>query len=113
VAKDGPQAGDLIQKVLGTPAVPIHLPDGGDVVAAGPLVQALDGPGHDLARIGLATAMKRVGFQMHDGQIYLRLTERGGVLVAVRSDPRAAEALATLFSYGGGNAAIGAWAGRL
>ena len=38
---------------------------------------------------------------------------RGGVLVAIHSEPRAADALAVLHSYGGGNAAIGAWSGRV
>ena len=37
----------------------------------------------------------------------------GGVLVAIHSEPRAADALAVLHSYGGGNAAIGAWTGRV
>jgi hypothetical protein len=35
------------------------------------------------------------------------------VLVAIASDARAADALAVLHSFGGGNAAIGAWAGRV
>jgi hypothetical protein len=35
------------------------------------------------------------------------------VLVAVLGDPRAADALAILHAYGGGNAAIGAWMGRV
>jgi hypothetical protein len=35
------------------------------------------------------------------------------VLVAVRNEPRAADALAKLHAYGGGNAAIGAWTGRV
>jgi hypothetical protein len=35
------------------------------------------------------------------------------VLVSIRSESRAADALAVLHSYGGGNAAIGAWTGRV
>jgi hypothetical protein len=35
------------------------------------------------------------------------------VLVAIHSEPRAADALAVLHSYGAGNAAIGAWTGRV
>jgi len=31
----------------------------------------------------------------------------------VHSEPRAADALAVMFAYGGGNAAIGAWVGRV
>ena len=57
--------------------------------------------------------MRRVGFQAHDGRIFEALAGRGGILVAIRSDPRAADALALLHSYGGGNAAIGAWTGRV
>ena len=57
--------------------------------------------------------MRRVGFQAHDGRIFEALTGRGGVLVAIQSEPRAADALAILHSYGGGNAAIGAWTGRV
>jgi hypothetical protein len=55
----------------------------------------------------------RIGFQPHDGRIFETLTDRGGVLVAITSDARAADALQIMHSYGGGNAAIGAWAGRL
>jgi hypothetical protein len=57
--------------------------------------------------------MRRVGFQAHDGRIFHVLTGRGGVLIAIHSEPRAADALAVLHSYGGGNAAIGAWTGRV
>ena len=57
--------------------------------------------------------MRKVGFQSHDARIFETLTGRGGVLVAIRTAPRAADALAILHSYGGGNAAIGAWTGRL
>ena len=46
-------------------------------------------------------------------RIFEALTAKGGVLVAIRSEPRAADALAILHSYGGGNAAIGAWTGRV
>ena len=38
---------------------------------------------------------------------------RQRVLVAIEDAPRAADALAILHSYGGGNAAIGAWGGRI
>jgi hypothetical protein len=34
-------------------------------------------------------------------------------MIAIQGDPRAADALAILHSYGGGNAAIGAWTGRV
>ena len=91
----------------------LALPEVGDVVATGPLVPALQGDASDLGRLGLAGTMRRVGFQAHDARIYEMLTTRGGVLVAVHSEPRAADALALFHAYGGGNAAIGAWAGRL
>ena len=57
--------------------------------------------------------MRRVGFQPHDGRIYEALVARGGVLVAIHSEPRAADSLAVLHSDGAGNAAIGAWTGRV
>jgi hypothetical protein len=82
-------------------------------MARGPLVSALQGQASDLGRLGISGTMRRVGFQPHDGRIYEALTARGGVLVAVHSEPRASDALAVLLSYGGGNAAIGAWTGRV
>ena len=81
--------------------------------AHGSIVGALQGSARDLGKIGIAGTMRRVGFQPHDGRIFETLTGRGGVLVAIRTEPRAADALAILFSYGGGNAAIGAWTGRV
>jgi len=36
-----------------------------------------------------------------------------GVLVAIHSEPRSADALAVLHACGGGKAAIDAWTGRL
>jgi hypothetical protein len=83
------------------------------VIARGPLVGALQGVDQGLARAGIAATMRRVGFQAHDGRIFETLIARGGVLVAIHSEPRAADALAVLHSYGGGNAAIGAWTGRV
>ncbi len=113
ITKDGPAAGEFIQRMIGKAAAAVALPEVGEVLAAGTLLSALEGDAHDLAHVGLAAAMKRVGFQAHDGQIFQALTAKGGVLVAVRSEPRAADALTTLHCYGGGNAAIGAWSGRL
>jgi hypothetical protein len=45
----------------------------------------------------------------------LEVHDLGGVMArgAIHSEPRAADALAVLHSYGGGNAAIGAWTGRV
>ena len=113
MAKESAEAGALITRTFGAAGDRLDLPGIGSVLAHGSLIDALDGPGRDLARLGLSGTMRRVGFQSHDGRIFDTLTGRGGVLVAIRSEPRAADALALLHSYGGGNAAIGAWTGRL
>src|SRR5262249_25290145 len=113
IAKDTAEAAALVERTIGGPAERLDLSGTGTVVARGPLIAALQGSASDLARVGLAGAMRRVGFQPHDGRIFEALTARGGVLVAIRSEPRAADSLAILHSYGGGNAAIGAWTGRV
>jgi hypothetical protein len=113
VTKETPESGALIERILGAGAVRLDLPATGPVLARGPLVAELQGPSGDLSRLGLSGTMRRVGFQPHDGRIFETLTARGGVLVAVSTEPRAADALAILLSYGGGNAAIGAWTGRV
>ena len=113
LSKDTPEAAALITKALGAAGERFEVADLGAVVARGPLVAALDGPARDLAKLGLSGTMRRVGFQAHDGRIFETLAGRGGILVAIHSEPRAADALAILHSYGGGNAAIGAWTGRV
>jgi len=113
ISKESGDAGALIQRVLGAAGGRLELATTGPLVARGPLVEALQGPSSDLAKLGIAGTMRRVGFQAHDGRIFETLVGRGGVLVAIKSEPRAADALAILHSYGGGNAAIGAWTGRL
>jgi hypothetical protein len=113
LAKEGPEAAALIQQAIGADAARVDLAGVGAVLAHGPLVEALQGSNGDLASLGLAGTMRKVGFQSHDARIFDTLTGRGGVLVAIRTEPRAADALAILHSYGGGNAAIGAWTGRL
>ena len=113
LAKDSPEVAGLVEKALGAPGERIDLAGIGAVVAKGPLVRVLQGEGRDLPKLGLAGTMRRVGFQAHDGRIFDTLTGRGGILVAILSEPRAADALALLHSYGGGNAAIGAWTGRV
>lgn len=112
IAKESPETSAFIQKHLGT-GERIDISTVGPTLVAGPIVAALQGPARDLAKLGLAGTMRRVGFQAHDGRIYEALTARGGVLVAIHSEPRAADSLAVLLSYGGGNAAIGAWTGRV
>lgn len=113
ISKESGDAGALIQRVLGAAGARLDLATTGPIVARGSLVEALQGPSSDLAKLGIAGTMRRVGFQAHDGRIFETLVGRGGVLVAIKSEPRAADALAILHSYGGGNAAIGAWTGRL
>jgi hypothetical protein len=112
-AKDTPEAATFIEARLGTAPERMAVPRLGALLAAGPLVEALNGGDEGLSRAGLAGTMRRAGFQAHDAQIYETLTERGGVLVAVHDDPRAADALSVFLSHGGGNAAIGAWRGRV
>lgn len=113
VARDTPEAGALVEKTFGTPGDKLELPRIGTLVGRGSMLVALGGEGGELGRLGLAPSMKLIGFQAHDGRIFEALTARGGVLVAVHGEPRAADALAVLHSYGGGNAAIGAWSGRV
>jgi hypothetical protein len=113
LAKDGPDAAALVEQTCGSPAERLEIAVVGQLLAIGPLVDPLQGPGRDLASLGIARTMRRVGFQAHDGRIFETLIGRGGVLVGIRSEPRAADALAILHSYGGGNAAIGAWTGRV
>jgi hypothetical protein len=102
----------FIERTLGT-AQTLEVHDLGPAMARGPLVAALQGADQGLTKTGIAGTMRRVGFQAHDGRIFHVLTGRGGVMVAIHSEPRAADALAVLHSYGGGNAAIGAWSGRV
>src|SRR5438046_3005339 len=113
IAKESTETAALIERTLGAPGERLELAGVGAVLARGPLVDALQGATRDLPKLGLASTMRRVGFQAHDGRIFETLTGRGGVLVAIRSEPRAADALALFHSYGGGNAAIGAWSGRI
>lgn len=113
LAKDTPDVAALIEKTLGGAGDRLDVGGVGAVLVRGPLVAALQGSARDLNKLGLAGTMRRVGFQAHDGRIFETLTARGGVLVAIHSEPRAADSLAILHSYGGGNAAIGAWTGRV
>ena len=113
LAKETPDVVDLIETALGARPDHVELKSIGLVVACGPLVKALQGEDSGLTVLGLGSTIGRAGFQRHDGHIFEVLTGRGGVLVAVRNEPRAADALAKLHAYGGGNAAIGAWMGRV
>ena len=113
IAKESADTSALVERTFGSGGERLDLAGVGTIVARGPLIDALQGGARDLPKLGLAGTMRRIGFQAHDGRIFETLTGRGGVLVAIRSEPRAADALAILHAYGGGNAAIGAWAGRV
>ena len=113
ISKETPEAAALLQRTFGVDGGRLDIVRIGPVVAHGPLVGTLQGRARDLDRSGVAVTMRRAGFQGHDGFIFESLTARGGVMVGVHSEPRAADALAVMFAYGGGNAAIGAWAGRV
>jgi hypothetical protein len=113
LALDSPSTSQLIEELLGGAASRLELKALGAIGARGALIPALQGDDDGLTSVGLGGAMRRAGFQQHDGYIFETLTARGGVLVAVLSEARAADALATLHAYGGGNAAIGAWTGRV
>lgn len=113
IAKQSPSADNLIRETLASDPEVVELKALGAASAHGPLVPTLQGGDDGLRTVGLAATIGRAGFQAHDGYIYETLTGRGGVLVAVHNEPRAADALAKLHAYGGGNAAIGAWTGRV
>jgi hypothetical protein len=113
LGKESPEIQGLCEDALGGAPERIELRALGPALARGPLVAALQGDDKLLEAAGIAAAMRRAGFQRHDGYIFEALTGRGGVLVAVRNERRAADALAKMFAYGGGNAAIGAWSGRV
>jgi hypothetical protein len=113
IAKDSPEVAALTERALEKAAPTLDIRGIGGARAAGSLIDALQGTDQELVKHGIAASARRVGFQSHDGRIFETLTARGGVLVAVAGEPRAADALALLHSYGGGNAAIGAWAGRV
>src|SRR4029450_13044065 len=113
LSKEQPDAAALIERTFGAAGDRLDVTGVGSVIGRGRLIDALQGAGRDLPKLGFAATMRRVGFQPHDGRIFESLIGRGGILVAVRSEPRAADALAILHSYGGGNAAIGAWTGRV
>ena len=113
LAKHTAETAALLEKTFGVTGSPVEVSGLGSAVAHGQLLGALQGADGGLGRTGVAATMGRAGFQAHDGFIYETLTARGGILVAIDSEPRAADALAILHSYGGGNAAIGAWTGRV
>lgn len=113
VAKHTADVAALAERSLGIEATPVEISGLGAAVASGSLVGTLQGSDEALGKAGIAASIRRAGFQAHDGFIFQTLTARGGILVGVESAPLASDALTVLHSYGGGNAAIGAWAGRV
>lgn len=115
LAKQAPDVADLMEKTFGAGVEQslVEVPGLGPAFAHGALVETLQGADNALGASGVAATMRRAGFQAHDGFIFETLTARGGVLIAVAGEPRAADALALMHAYGGGNAAIGAWGGRV
>ena len=87
-------AAALIEKTFGRPGDRLEL--GGDRRGgrARAARRRAAGTARRSGEVGLAGTMRRVGFQAHDGRIFETLTARGGILVAIRSEPRAADALA-------------------
>lgn len=113
IARRTPEVEAVVSRIFGAAPQAAEVKNLGDAVLHGPLIEVLDGERHELAASGIAGTAGRAGFQPHDGVIFERLTARGGVLVGVSSEARSSEALSTLHAFGGGNAAIGAWAGRV
>ena len=113
IAKETPAVSALVERTFGQPGERLDLAALGAVIATGPLVGALQGAARDLPKLGLTGTLNRVGFQSHDCRIFEVLTGRGGVLVAIHNESRVSDALAICHSYGGDNAAIGAWRGRV
>ena len=113
IARQSEDTAGLVQRALGGDAPALEVSGLGATIATGSLVGALQGDDEGLGKSGIAATVARAGFQAHDGFIFETLTARGGVLVGVESEPLAADALTVLHAYGGGNAAIGAWTGRV
>jgi hypothetical protein len=113
IAKTSDESDALFREKFGETAQRLEVKRLGIVSLRGPLVATLQGSDRALESSGLGEVCGRAGFQRHDAHIYETLIGRGGVLVAVHNFPRAADALAKLHAFGGGNAAIGAWAGRV
>ncbi len=114
MAVESPEVNALVEETFGDSGETLDVKNVGVVRTFGTLNAALQQSGeHNFGSDGLAATMRNVGFQVHDGFIFETLIGRGGVLIAIQSESRAADALGVLHAYGGGNASIGAWAGRV
>ena len=90
-----PEAAALIECGFGPPADRLELAGGRGRRRARPALRGAPGAGARPRASWTAGTMRRVGFQPHDGRIFETLVGRGGVLVAIHSEPRAADALAS------------------
>ncbi len=113
IAKHSLEVEELCKSTIGVAASTMEIHGLGTTCVHGSIIEALQGTDRLLARCGIGASVKKIGFQLHDGQIFETLTARGGVLVSVATDARVSDALTVLLSYGGGNAAISAWLGRV
>jgi hypothetical protein len=112
IAQASPDLEAFVQRIFGARPATVEVKNLGQGALHGPLISVLDAD-NGLLTLGIAGTARRAGFQSHDGVIFERLVAKGGVLVAVSSEGRGSEAVSTLHAYGGGNAAIGAWTGRV
>ena len=113
LGKDSPELEALVSRWQTPSTRTCTLRRTGAIRCGGRLIDVLDGEASELAALDLGGTLRRAGFQPHDAHIYETLVARCGVLVAVDSEPGAADALTVFHNYGGGNAAIGAWHGRV
>ncbi|HSL23283.1 MAG TPA: hypothetical protein VK886_17270 [Vicinamibacterales bacterium] len=113
IAVASPEVEAFAARVFGGKGQAAEVKNLGSALVHGPLIAVLNGNADDFPKLGIAATAGRAGFQQHDGVIFERLTARGGILIGVSSEGRASDAVATLHAYGGGNAAIGAWTGRV
>src|SRR5216683_564797 len=58
IAKDSPDRAALVEQTCGSAADRLEVAIVGQVLARGPLVDALEGLGRDLAKLGLARSMR-------------------------------------------------------
>jgi hypothetical protein len=86
LAKDAPESAALLEQSLGAPGSRLDIAGVGPTILHGPMVGALQGTPHDLAKLGLAGTMRRVGFQTRDGGSSGAGSRRH--LVAIHSEPR-------------------------
>src|SRR5262249_56268329 len=87
LAKDTPEAAALIEKTVGAAGERMDIAGIGTIVARGPLVEALQGSARDLAKLGLAGTMRRVGFQAHAAPMFDAPAGPRPLLLPTRTPP--------------------------